>query len=64
MVTLYHQLYKQSVGAKPAQWGGLLPMSEQLLISLKLADSFWTPRLHVNRRTMLPTQPQLLEETG
>jgi hypothetical protein len=34
------------------------------LIAFKLTDSFWAPRLHTNRDVTLPTQYQLLEETG
>ena len=29
-----------------------------------LADDFWAPRLRINREVTLPTQYQLLEETG
>ena len=34
------------------------------LTAVKLTDSFWAPRLHINRDVTLPTQYQLLEETG
>ena len=34
------------------------------LTAVKLTDSFWAPRLRTNRDVTLPTQYQLLEETG
>jgi len=34
------------------------------LTAVKLSDSFWTLRLRANREVTLPTQYQLLEETG
>ena len=34
------------------------------LTAVKLTDSFWAPRLRTNRGVTLPTQYQLLEETG
>ena len=34
------------------------------LTAVKLTDSFWAPRLRINRDVTLPTQYQLLEETG
>ena len=34
------------------------------LTAVQLADSFWAPRLRINRDVTLPTQYQLLEETG
>jgi hypothetical protein len=32
--------------------------------AVKLTDSFWAPRLRINRDVTLPTQYKLLEETG
>jgi hypothetical protein len=34
------------------------------LTAVKLTDSFWAPRLRINRDVTLPTQYQLLEGTG
>jgi len=34
------------------------------LTAVKLTDNFWSPRLRVNRDVTVPTQYQLLEETG
>jgi hypothetical protein len=34
------------------------------LTTVRLADDFWSPRLGTSRAVTLPTQYQLLEETG
>ena len=34
------------------------------LTAVNLTDSFWAPRLRINRDVTLPTQVQLLEGTG
>ena len=34
------------------------------LTAVKLTESFWAPRLRINRDVTLPTQHQLLEEMG